>query len=212
MKLNYAVFVSLAIVAIVAASCRNEVDESNLRPVTWAEVRAEIADYIGIVVDTFPDGGTAYWLKHGADNKCVDEPTTTRLERAVKTTLEKAKPLLIGIQPDYVGFTYDSTVPIEELNKRLQEAYLSSDIFLRPILSRLTDVLARQRLACHDLPVLEQRPLRSIAWKEFAPYLTAYAWPDEVRPLQDENGNPTGKRRYTFHICLDGASPKLVEM
>jgi len=202
MKPNRNFFISLAMAVIAATVCCKKVDERNLEPVSWTDIRAEIANYICVVVDTLPDGSVGHWFKHGCDERCVDEATTTRLDRAVKKALDKAKPLLIGIKQEYVGFTYDSSIPIEESNIVLQEAYLSSDIFLRPILTRLRKALATQGLVCHDLPVLEGRPLRTVAWEELASYITAYAWPDEVHTPRDENGNPTGKTKYTFHICI----------
>jgi hypothetical protein len=201
MMLNKGIRSLLILAAVVTVGCM-PCKKGDIRPVAWVDVRAEIAKYICVEVNTYPDGTVGYWFKHGTSGRCVDEQTSTPLAQAVETALEKARPLLIGIMPEYTGFVYDDSLPIEVSNAALQEAYLSYDMFLRPILHELPNALAKRCLTCLDQPAREQRPIRSLAWNDFKVYLSAYAWPDEVRPETDEDGNPTGKTVYSYHVCI----------
>jgi hypothetical protein len=199
-----AIFViALVLLHIVFLGCNRwcSFDDKILKPVSWSEVRREIADYICIKYDTLEGSSGAYSYNHGTYGKCSGEKASTLLEKAVEKALDEARPFLIGILPSYVGYTYDKEMSVGKRDTLLQEAYLSSDMFLHPVLTRLPDALRKQGLICHDLPTLKQRPVRTLTWKEFAPYLTAYAWPDKVRPQLDDNGDTTGKKMYSFHIC-----------
>jgi len=200
MMLNKGIRSLLILAAVVAVSCM-PCKKGDLRPVAWADVRTEIAKFI--CVETYPhsDGIVGYGFNYGTRERCVDTQPSTPLSRAVESALEEARPLLFGILPEYTGFVLDDTMPIDSSNAALQEAFLSSEMFLRPILHKLPKALAKKCLTCLDLPVLEQQPIRSVAWNDFKVYLSAYAWPDEVRPEIDEDGNPTGKTTYSYHVC-----------
>lgn len=189
-----------AIVAISCSPCKQGVE--NLEVVPWANVRAEIANYICVEVDTYPDGIIGHSFNHGTREPCVDARESTALARVVETVLKKARPLLLGIMAEHTGFVYDDSLPADTTNALLQEAFLSSEMFLRPILSELPRALAKNCLRCLDLPEFEQRPKRRVAWDEFKVYLSAYAWPDEVRDETNEDGDPTGKTLYSYHICV----------
>lgn len=203
MMLNKGICSLLILAAVVIISCMPcKQGASNLDVVPWVDVRAEIAKYICVEVNTYLDETVGYWFKRGTSGRCVNEQTSTPLAKAVETALENAQPLLLGILPEYTGFVYDDSLPIEVSNAAMQEAYLSSEMFLRPILHQLPNALAKKCLTCLDQPVLEQQPKRSVAWSDLKPYLSVYAWPDEVRAETDEDGNPTGKTVYSYHVCI----------
>ena len=201
MMLNKGIRSFLILAAVVTVSCM-PCKQGDLRPVAWADIRVEIAKYICVELHTLPNGIVAHSFNHGSRERCVDEQTSTALAKAVETALEKARPLLIGIMPEYTGFVYDDSLPIEVSNAALQEAYLSYEMFLRPILHKLPKALAKRCLTCSDQPVIELQPIRNVTWNDLKPYLSAYAWPDEVRPEIDEDGNPTGKTTYSYHVCI----------
>lgn len=203
MIVNKGIFFLLILGAIVAISCRPcKQGAENLEVVRWADVRAEIARYICVEVNTYPDGNVGHSFNHGTREPCVDAQESTPLARAVETALEKARPLLIGITPEFTEFVYDDSLPTDTMNALLQEVFLSNEMFLRPILNKLPRALAKNCLRCLDQPVLEKQAIRSVAWDDLKVYLSAYAWPDEVRDETDEDGNPTGKTLYSYHICV----------
>lgn len=201
--LNKGICFLLILVTVGTISCMPcKQGAENLEAVPWADVRAEIVKYICVEVNTYPGGKVGYSFNHGTREPCVADLESTPLARAVETALENAQPLLLGIMVEYTGFVYDDSLPTDTTNSLLQESYLSSEIFLRPILNRLPRSLAKNCLRCLDLPVFEQKPIRTVAWSDFKAYLSAYAWPDPVRAQVDDDGTPTGKTEYACHVCV----------
>ncbi|MEW6050898.1 MAG: hypothetical protein AB1644_07545 [Candidatus Zixiibacteriota bacterium] len=191
-----------AILVLVVVATHGETKASDeLILVPWSEIRAEIATYLCVKVDSHPDGTIGSWIEHTGYERCTPGNATPALARAVKKTLKMNFALLVGVQPRQVGLKFQDTLPIDVQTRNLQEAYFGCDLFLRPLLRSLAKELASQGLACPDLPALEPRPVRTVLWAEFARYLSVYAWPDEVYTPTDSLGRPTGKPISTYHIC-----------
>ena len=46
----------------------------------------------------------------------------------------------------------------------------------------------------------QQEP-RAVSWEQIEPYVLAHVWPDPVRTPVDQEGEPVGRPRVTFHVC-----------
>jgi hypothetical protein len=167
--------------------------------VTWTAVKQEISRYICIVNDTATDGSVSLYYKHGIDSPCVEGPEQVP---GIAAILAEAQPLLIGIQPEDVGFSHDTTLTLDSQQCLLQNAYLSSEWFLRPIVRRLERRFASQGIVCSDCPVFAEKPVRVVPVAEFLPYLVAYAWPDEIHTPDAINNGGKGELHLTFHVCV----------
>jgi hypothetical protein len=191
---------------VVAALIAPPAREAKVVP--WAEVRADIGETVCVMVDKLPDGKEAFGSIAGDRKTCTGSEGRTPLARAVDKVLGDARLLLTSIPAGAVKFEYKQGRPAEENTRALREAYLASDDFLRPILSRLPAALAAESLACRDFPTLEAKEIRQVSWTEFLPYLTAHVWPDRVRTPVGPDGKATGMPDYSFHICvgLNGVS------
>jgi hypothetical protein len=167
--------------------------------VSWSAVKQEIARYICIVNDTAADGSVSFYYKHGADSPCVEGPEQVP---GIAAILADAQPLLTGILPEDVGFSFDTTLILDSLQCRLQSAYLTSEWFLRPILRRLNKQFASHNIVCSDCPVFAEQPVRVIPVADFLPYLVAYAWPDDIHTPDAMNNGGKGKMQISIHVCV----------
>ena len=46
-----------------------------------------------------------------------------------------------------------------------------------------------------------QEQPRAVSWEQIEPYVLAHVWPDPVRTPVDEEGEPAGRPRVSFHVC-----------
>lgn len=193
--------IRLLTVIVTALPILANAGDENMHPVTWEEVKAEIGSYICVEAVALPSGETHYSFNLAEEEKCSESQAEPRLADAVASTLEQARPLLIGIQPKDVGYSSRKDMSPEERNAELHRACFSSEVFLRPIFNRLDSMLTSQGLKCDDCPIFEPRAVRTVSWEEFKNYLAAYAWPKESIP-KDEDGNPTGETHYQLYVCI----------
>jgi hypothetical protein len=171
------------------------------QPVSWATVRAAIAEEICVV--RYP--GEDYGPSIGNRAACGAAPAATEVEEAVDSALASAMPLLV--EPKGLTEAYAENDEAKR-NRMARETYLNDAAFLRTVVPRITAELAKVDLTCTDCPKFEPSPRRVVTWAELSKYVTAYFWPDPVSTPIDAEGKPTGRPRYAFHICsgLNAAS------
>jgi hypothetical protein len=197
---------------VIAAICDIRASDK-LIPVSWSEVRTEIAAHICVHVDSLPNGWTSRWSQYTVNERCTGPTGSAALVRAVEKTLRKNAELVIPVEMRLVGFVISGTIPQEIQSKSLQNAYLTNDVVLRPLLRSLPKELASQGLICPDLPILPPRPIRTVRWSEFARYLSAYIWPDTFPNPPDSNGQSLRKTTWCYHVCtgINGIDDAIVK-
>lgn len=188
-------------VRVMVVAVLSVTPSSEARPVSWLDVRADIAETICVQVKKLPDGKEALGFVAGSRSACTGAEARRPLSRAVDKALGEARSLLISVAPEDIPFKARDGVPAAEGMRAMREAYLASKDFLRPILSRLAAALTADGLACADCPAAEVLPFRRVSWDDFAPYLAAHVWPDPVATPIGPDGRPAGMPQYSFHIC-----------
>lgn len=201
MRISSIVMIIAAVAMLVVAASGDVWAREKLIPVSWSEVRAEIATHICVHVDSLPNGWTSRWSQYSGNERCTGPTGSAALARAVEKTLRKNDELVTPVELRLVGFEISASIPQDVQSKNLQDAYLANDVVLRPLLRSLPKELASQGLICPDLPALPPRPIRTVPWAEFARYLSVYVWPDTLPNPTDTNGKSLEKTTWSFHVC-----------
>ena len=125
--------------------------------IPWSEVRADIAETICVLVDKLPSGEEAFAFSSASRKTCAGSEGHTPLSRAVDKAIEDADPVLSSLGPGDMPFEFKKGVSVKDNTKSMREAYLYSEAYLRPILSRLPAALSAEDLVCRDCPTFAGR-------------------------------------------------------
>lgn len=140
-------------------------------------------------------------LNIGDRTRCDLPAPSVPIEKVIKKAFDEASFLVSSLG------LYEKVLPAlegkegKERNAVARDICLKDGLLLETILPRIENALADFDLTCPDCSEVKPRPVRKIAWADLVPYLEAYFWPDPVRDRLDENGEPTGRKQYSFHIC-----------
>ena len=192
-----------------------------VQTVAWADVRLHLEALVCIVKEQLEGQPPFEGVNVGNRVYCRLPPPATPLERAVDRAWSAALPVVTATGQDE-SESVRAALRIGAIDARLaavRRAYLS-DRILGLLVAHLAPALAAEGLRCAGLPPPFVPEQRMVAWDTFAPYLSAYAWPDPVITPRDARGQPSGEPKYTMHICLgiNGISelphpdPALVEL
>lgn len=193
--------------ALSAWGAAGESAPEPLDAVAWQQIRAEIGRTIcAVEVEHRGQAYTAY--RTGDREACTGESPGSEIARAVDTAFERAAGILTSIDAAETGYASREDEPLGKASARLRAAYLAHRPFVDPLLRRLPQALAEEGLHCRDCPEPKPVETRRTDWATMRPYITAHVWPDPVRTPVDEEGEPTGRPRVTFHVCtgINGVS------
>lgn len=188
------------ILVLAAALTATTVDPA-IGAAPWTEVRQAIGEPICVLANHLPDGSESYNAVAGLRDQCNLTPAATPLQRAVDKAYAAAQPLTASMNPDGLDAAFEQGLSAGERTRRAKEVYIASEDFLRAIVPRVRNALTSEGLVCTGCPVFRPRPIRKLTWAEFAPYLAAHAWPDPVQTPKDASGKPSGRPKYSFHVC-----------
>ncbi len=168
--------------------------------VPWSDVREAMTRVICVVTQTAPDGKEYRYVAGGEREACGAPAAATATDRAVDATFAAA-PILFGALRADVDGALAPGLTATERHARAVGAYLGHEPFLRAFLPRLQAALAAEGARCTDAPAFAPVRPRTVTWDEFAPYVAAYVWPDEVRRAKGAAPGEQGEVRYSFHVC-----------
>jgi hypothetical protein len=147
------------------------------------------------------EGRTFYYANVGSREECVLAGEPSKLDLIVDAAFVDARPLVgsLGFKAD-LSERLASMTP-KERDRAARDTYIEDPRFLRALVPRIEGRMREAGLACDGCPVFPFPQVKTIHYAAFRPYLEAYIWPDEVTDRLDASGNPTGEKRYSFHIC-----------
>lgn len=199
-----------AALTLPAASASDVID--------WNDLRAGLRQSVCVDIREF-GGNRAFSFVFGQPERCPGEHVGEPGASIVEDLLDASGSALATLGAADVGFRFDQSLSDEENTEAFRDAAMGTTAFLQPLLRRLDGVLAERGVTCRDCPAATQPlEMREVTIDELRPYVAAYFWPDPVRPEVDAQGQATGERHESFHVCvgmngihmLDDPDPTLV--
>jgi hypothetical protein len=168
--------------------------------VSWDQVRASIEGAI-CSRSIEANGHTYHYASTGSRQECGYKEDPSKLDHVVDAVFVEARPVIgaPGVAED-LRERLPAVAP-EERDRVVRDAYLGDSRFVRALVPRIEAGLHEAGLECEGCPEFPDLPVKTIRYAQFRPYLEAYVWPDEVTDRLDPSGQPTGEKRYSFHIC-----------
>lgn len=194
---------------IIAAFWISDCARANGKPdlpacsaVAWPVVRKEIESLICIIKVGIPDqerfDAPSYWDR----GQCGLPLAATPLERAVEKAYADARPAMAALSQDDSAVLAALRIPDSKARLDSVRRLFLNERFLEMLLPRLHAALAEYGLRCRGCPRFPPPERQTIDWNTFAPYLSAYVWPDPVITPRDSSGRAVGEPEYSAHICV----------
>ncbi len=193
--------IAVSVIAVAALSTAGSA-ASTQPPVviSWTDLKNAIGETI--CVETIQQGGQEYAAGNWGDlARCKHGQPDTPLRRAIAAAFDQARSVLTSVAPDVEDIARQHK-DAEARNIAFSEKCFAKPEFMRALVPRLVKALSAENLACDGCPAFAPLPVRRVSWDVFGPYVGAYVYPDPVRTPTDASGKPSGRPRYSFHICV----------
>jgi hypothetical protein len=200
MRYMFVIFLGLPILfLILVGHVFAAEDSTDVQTLTWNEIKTALAETICVEKS---DDAEHFWISIGSRERCGFPAKNEDLDEVIQDTIKSSGSLIVSLRlsEQYALILKDTSQA--DLNRTARQLSMKDENLLRVVLPRIKRELKKKKLSCNDCPFIKPMALRRLSWQEFVKYLNAYIWPDPVEDKLDENGNPTGKYIYGYHICL----------